>query len=74
MATNVSMQADASSALAAFAPSSAPASACSRAIGADGMQQILQSLQAPSVDEGLASIAFSFRLTVVVLPMQRSWP
>ena len=52
MQSNVHMQADASSTLAAIAPSSAP-SRCSRAIGADGMQQLLQSLEAPSVDEGL---------------------
>lgn len=53
MESSVRMQADASSTLAAIVPSAAPSSSCSRAIGADGMQQILQSLQAPSVDEGL---------------------
>ncbi|CAL1164948.1 unnamed protein product [Cladocopium goreaui] len=57
MESSVRMQADASSTLAAIVPSAAPSSSCSRAIGADGMQQILQSLQAPSVDEGSVAAA-----------------
>ena len=51
--SNVRLQADASSTLAA---SSATSSTSQRAIGADGMQQILQSLQPPTTEEaGLCS-------------------
>lgn len=56
--SNVRLQADPSSAIAAtFA---APRSSCARSIGADGMQQILQSLQPGTTDEPGLWLHFSF--------------